>query len=329
MNIAIIFPDHPGCQHDAEVLHSVLASLLTAGRDLIIPLCVPEAAVYWEGRVVDHKIRIDFAADCVFFIEGIIEHSKLLRASHKVLVPNPEWLEDAMVRLAKQCDQVWHKSRVSVDLLRSLLPDAKHCFVGFTSCDPGTRVVNHTSFLHARGHFATRRNTNAVLQCWQERPDWPDLHIRFHGDNVNIGSSGFLHNRNIHLQPGWLERGDYLRMARDHGIHLCTSEVEGFGHYINEARALGALVVTTDAPPMNELVDAESGILVTPNAAVPFNFGTRYLIDPKDLEAAIDQVVGSDLAIRRRLGEAARHRFEYERGLFHTRVAEAFGQLRG
>jgi glycosyltransferase involved in cell wall biosynthesis len=37
-------------------------------------------------------------------------------------------------------------------------------------------------------------------------------------------------------------------------IHLCPSYIEGFGHYINEARKYGKLVVTIDAPPMNEFV---------------------------------------------------------------------------
>lgn len=40
----------------------------------------------------------------------------------------------------------------------------------------------------------------------------------------------------------------------EHPIHVCASEREGFGHYINEARAAGALVVSTDHPPMNELI---------------------------------------------------------------------------
>jgi multisubunit Na+/H+ antiporter MnhB subunit len=43
-----------------------------------------------------------------------------------------------------------------------------------------------------------------------------------------------------------------------------VSEREGFGHYINEARAVGAFVISTDHPPMNELVTPERGALVKP-----------------------------------------------------------------
>jgi hypothetical protein len=38
--------------------------------------------------------------------------------------------------------------------------------------------------------------------------------------------------------------------------------VEGYGHYINEGRSVGAVVVTTDYPPMNELVSERDGFLI-------------------------------------------------------------------
>jgi glycosyltransferase involved in cell wall biosynthesis len=37
-------------------------------------------------------------------------------------------------------------------------------------------------------------------------------------------------------------------------VHICASEREGFGLYLDEARAVGAYIISTDHPPMNELV---------------------------------------------------------------------------
>jgi glycosyltransferase involved in cell wall biosynthesis len=51
-------------------------------------------------------------------------------------------------------------------------------------------------------------------------------------------------------------------LLQNKGVHVCPSLAEGFGHYLNEARASGALVITTDMPPMNELVRPEAGVLV-------------------------------------------------------------------
>uniref|UniRef100_M4B7V6 Uncharacterized protein n=1 Tax=Hyaloperonospora arabidopsidis (strain Emoy2) TaxID=559515 RepID=M4B7V6_HYAAE len=39
--------------------------------------------------------------------------------------------------------------------------------------------------------------------------------------------------------------------------------MEGFGHYINQARASGGLIVSTNLPPMNELLTRASSVLIT------------------------------------------------------------------
>jgi hypothetical protein len=325
--------DAPGCRADGEVIQSALTPLLRIGRDAIFPIIVPGIAVdrptiAVDREVVEQEIRINFHVDCVFFLETMFDHSALMSAKHRIFIPNPEWILSSFLPRAKQCNHVWHKSRFSLDRLTPVFPNANHVFVGFTSPDPGRRVVKYDSFIHPRGHIYTLRNTNTILQCWKARRDWPNLYVLQHGRDPKYEFSDCSSNDNIHLRLGWLERDDYLRIVGDHGIHLCTSEVEGFGHYINEARAMGGLVVTVDGPPMNELVDVESGILVKPSSTVAMNFGTRYLIDAQDMASAIDRVLGLDLPARQRLGEAARDRYENEDSLFRGRLARSFDQLR-
>lgn len=53
------------------------------------------------------------------------------------------------------------------------------------------------------------------------------------------------------------------RFQSEHPIHICASEREGFGHYLNEARAAGAFIITTDHPPMNEFVTQGAGWCIT------------------------------------------------------------------
>jgi hypothetical protein len=58
---------------------------------------------------------------------------------------------------------------------------------------------------------------------------------------------------------------DIRRLQAASGVHICASEREGFGHYLNEARGAGALVISTDHPPMNEMVqDGVTGVLIKP-----------------------------------------------------------------
>ena len=46
-------------------------------------------------------------------------------------------------------------------------------------------------------------------------------------------------------------------------IHMCPSAMEGWGQYIDEGRRTKSVVLTLDAPPMNELIDPKSGVLVS------------------------------------------------------------------
>jgi hypothetical protein len=54
-------------------------------------------------------------------------------------------------------------------------------------------------------------------------------------------------------------------MIAETAFFLCTSVHEGYGHYINQARASSAVIVTTDVPPMNELLSQQSGLLIPSN----------------------------------------------------------------
>ena len=46
------------------------------------------------------------------------------------------------------------------------------------------------------------------------------------------------------------------------GCFLCPSSIEGYGHYLNEGRCNGGIVITTNAPPMNELIRRNYGLLI-------------------------------------------------------------------
>ena len=74
------------------------------------------------------------------------------------------------------------------------------------------------------------------------------------------------------------------------GIHLCPSETEGFGHYIMEALSAGAVVVTTDAPPMNEFV-TDAAAWQASNRSEPWGLATNYFVDPAKLEETVNALM--------------------------------------
>lgn len=329
MNVVVYHPPSPGCENSARILASAIAAA-PDGRGANLRIVSAPAA--GPRKAVLETLRIAGRVDCAIFMERMIDHPALLEARHRILVPNPEWLMPQTLKLAPACTDVWHKSRMSLARLAPLIPCARHEYLGFGSDDPGLRVRNHEGFLHLRGKYGTRRNTAAILSLWHSRRELPDLHMHFYVDtdgDAGLDYPEWLHDRNVHLRLGWLDRRDYLELAVSHGVHLCTSEVEGFGHYIDEARALASVVVTVDGAPMNELIDEGSGVLVRPCRTEPMRAGTRFMIGPDDLAVAVDRVLGLGPQARRRLGDAARRRFEEEGLRFRGRARDLLAGLRG
>lgn len=281
------------------------------------------AAVRADAFAAHPSARIK--VDCAIFLERVVDHPALMAAAHRIFIPNPEWLDPRTAKLARRCTHFWHKTRFSLDRIAPMFPDAEHVFLGFTSPDPGRRVAGYDSFVHLRGKLHTNRNSDSIFAAWTANRQWPDLHVHFHwlreGD---LDYPGWLHDENVHVKMGWLDRASYLDLAGRHGIHLCTSEVEGFGHYINEARAMEALVVTVDGAPMNELVDDDCGIVVRSSSSVAMNSGVRYRITSEDVASAVERALSLPQQARRELGMAARRRFLAEGRTFSERALELF-----
>jgi glycosyltransferase involved in cell wall biosynthesis len=101
-------------------------------------------------------------------------------------------------------------------------------------------------------------------------------------------------------------------------VHVCPSEAEGFGHLLGEAMSCGALVVTTDAPPMNELVDPERGVLVRVARSEPLRYSSRYFVDLEDLELQLARVFAMGEEQLRSIGLKARAWYDNQSRQFES-----------
>jgi hypothetical protein len=325
MKVAIYAPPSPGCENSATILAAAIGPAIAARGGSILHMRFPVTA--GSAELAAHETA-GLDIDCAFFMERMIDHPALLRARHRILLPNPEWLDERTIRQGQRCTQVWHKSRFSRETVAPLFPAASHMFIGFTSRNPERMVDGHDSFVHLRGKLHTHRNTDSIFAAWKAAPHWPDLHAHFYWQrDGGLDYPGWLHDGNVHVKMGWLARDPYLALAAEHGIHLCTSEVEGFGHYINEARAMGALILVVDGAPMNELIDADSGILIRPASTTPMNRGIRHHVSAEDIADAVERVLTLNKDQRRALGAAARQRYLTEGRAFVIGVREKITAL--
>ena len=311
----------PGLVNDARIIQAVL------GKENAKLFPVP-ARCYREGKARNDQIlRSMKTSSTAIFLEHVFESSEIMSYDRRVYVANPEWLipaDEARVR-AGYVTEFWHKTRSGVHLLSAMFPGQAHSYVGFTSLDNfgDQPAPNYSKMGHFTGKALGRRHTQELLDIWSENPSLPQLSVHFHNTQIP-DITDWLENKNIRVKLGMMEEKHFSKEFAGHGVQLCTSSTEGFGHHINEARAIGALVVTLDAPPMNELVDATSGVLVKFSERLPHHCGFFYKSSKEQLLEAIGRVVAMSSEERVQLGESARRRFLEERDAFSAALRAQF-----
>ncbi|KAF4319781.1 hypothetical protein JM18_005653 [Phytophthora kernoviae] len=118
---------------------------------------------------------------------------------------------------------------------------------------------SNISFLHTAG-TSIWKGTRAILDCWTSTADLPPLDVYINESAYNymmpITFDQRLKNSRspVNIHKGMMERSAFTKLTAEAAFFICPSRTEGYGHYINQARASGAVIITTDAAPMNELI---------------------------------------------------------------------------
>ncbi|WP_426701686.1 glycosyltransferase [Rhodanobacter sp. Col0626] len=241
-----------------------------------------------------------------------------------LLVPNPEWLSVRSQRYLGRFDGILCKTRYAVELFTARGCRALH--IGFRSTDCfESEIPRQPTFLHLAG-ASRMKGTQRLLGLWQRHPEWPKLTV-LQSARTAIRLAEPV-PANIDHQIGYLgDVRDIRRLQNTHVFHLCPSETEGWGHYIAEAMSCKAVVITCDAPPMNELVTPERGALVQSSKAGTFNLITLHRFDEAALEATIERLLAMPAEQRDMLGEQARAWFTSNDAGFTARLDSALRQL--
>lgn len=271
-------------------------------------------AALWRRRLLHGLVDIQVS------IERI--HPRLLPlARRNVLLPNPEWMREEWHAVLPRFDEVWCKTRHAQQLFSALGCTTR--YTGFTSDDRLlASVPREHAFLHVAG-ASDMKGTKAVLQAWTRHPHWPRLTVVQHPRTA----TGRVQADNIDHRIGHLDDDALRRLQNAHRFHLCPSETEGFGHYLMEAMSVGAVVLATDAEPMNELVDASRGVPIPARPGHAMGLARRHVVEADDIALAVEAALAMPVARRHELGTAARAFFDAHRRGFHQRLREALADL--
>ena len=221
--------------------------------------------------------NVDVSFHIEFPFESFKKYSKF-----NVLMINHEYMTyklnnyQQFVKKLKNIDIILVKTKIGLRLLKDIRKkhffDSKIIYTKFNSIIPKNITTNmdYNKILHFAGGHKWKQ-TDIVLKTWMKYHDkLPPIYILCHSlckENIehylqipiDVIKQKY---KNIHLFSEPITDKELWYYKTSIGIHLCPSISEGFGHYINESRALGAFVIITNSPPMNELINNDCGYLI-------------------------------------------------------------------
>lgn len=200
---------------------------------------------------------------------GKVDYSRYCKALHATdgvpcttwLMLNQDFPPDA--NSLRSIDVILTKTAITKSLLEAYLGPVEKPRIIFTKHSslraPAPETLTHKNFslfLHYnRGSI--RKNSAMVYRAWMKHPEWPTLvfvHPQAAWMQAHHGPNMVVHS--------YLSTEEMEALAARAGVWVCMSSTEGYGHYINEGRAAGALIMTPDVPPMNELGTVANGVTV-------------------------------------------------------------------
>ncbi len=226
----------------------------------------------------------------------------LSKAKLNWFVPNAERC-DATLKDLKRFDLILCKTKEALRIFKPISREAY--YIGFTSVDRYDPSISKdfSKHLHVAGQSDTK-GTEEVINIWKNYPGLPAITI------IRHESLGPRLPENVTLITERIPTRSLITLQNESGIHLCPSKTEGFGHSIMEGLSIGAVVITTDAPPMNELVQ-DKRCLVKYRSQGKMKYGKTYTVDEQDLAYAVMALQQLPLEELQKIGQ--RNREEYLR----------------
>lgn len=301
MKVNIVFESSNGLLHDFRIMAELLMSM---GHDV----------------TMNASPRIE--CGLVIFLEHIsCLHIDAAKDGTCIYIPNLEWMDVSDVNLLnhRALRSVCCKNRATLETLATFCDTC--ILTGFTSLEVPLieKYTNKVECLHIKG-TSMYKNSQLVVDTWLQNRNWPTLHVVCRGV-IDIDPPLWAANNVVIHQRRFNEDELHAIMQRC-AIHVCPSYCEGFGHYINEAMACGACVVTTDAPPMNELVDIETGVLVPYASKETVRIlGTGYVVSQESLTNAINKAVCFTPQELQSIGNRAHNAYKKNKELFENKMS--------
>jgi hypothetical protein len=241
-------------------------------------------------------------------------------ARKNIVIPNPEWFpRDRAIHL-NRIDKVLCKTHDTFNIFSKLT--TRCVYTSFTSLDMyNENVKKKKQFIHVAGR-SSYKNSVPIFNCFAANKDLKMLHLLKYEN-----SNAYFSKENIKLYSERVEETEMIGLMNESILHLCPSEYEGFGHYLNEAKSTGAVVITTNAAPMNEFINADNGVLINSIHGQLHNMGQLKKINPMDLCEKIKATQKKPLSELIEMGKKSRQSYLENDKFFRDKFKEVISTL--
>jgi glycosyltransferase involved in cell wall biosynthesis len=248
-------------------------------------------------------------ADCAIFLE---RYDPRFAGRFNVMIANPEWIRPEDAPRMTRFELVACKTREAMRVMSAHVATDRLIYTGWTTVDRYRPEVARSfgECLHIAG-CSEQKGTDAILCAWRDNPDLPKLTVI----DWRSKNSDLPDRPNLRIVHERVDEKLLLALMNGCSVHLCPSVTEGFGHTIHEAMACGAVLITADAPPMNEQT-RDCAVLMPTVSSRPMGLATAYDVSPSGIAAAVRKVMAMSGARCQTLGSAARNAWEQNRAAF-------------
>lgn len=322
LNIRIIIPyKSVGLESDANIYLKTIKKINKHAK-VIVSNSNDLNDVLKSGNFIDDVHIYISNADKKWFEHC---HKKYFMVNHELFYQNPN---DADI--LNKIDVALCRTNVGSQWAEKIKTEQKFSYqikeTKFTTFFQERHIVKHWNILlHSAGEHHWKQ-TDAIIKAWQLYPDLPFIVITCTNQclrNIeNLLKKGG-YPKNMHLHKKLIDNEDFILIKNKIGMHLCPSIVEGYGHYINEARKIKSLVITTNMAPMNELIDKTCGILIDCSSYGTKKNGSQLcFVTEKNIYDAVMVAYHMSIDDRKKMAEIAYDKFINDTLTFESSIVD-------
>jgi hypothetical protein len=241
------------------------------------------------------------SADVNIFDE-VVAPEAFRAAPKNWVMPHPEWWFAGWD--GYKWDLVLAKTHDCERIFRAKVGD-KCQYLGWIAKDLYREgIPKERRFLHVAGK-SRFKNTHAVIQgCQLAR-----VPLTVIGEHV-VPARRVSEQQLIHLM-------------NSHFCHVMPSAYEGYGHVLHESQSTGQVLITTDAPPMNEIVPSYR---IPSTGTKPHHAAPLHQVSSVDVANAVKNVAALSEFEVEMLAVAARDQYEEDQKAFYVALDGLVGR---